>query len=359
MARSTARRAALIALLAALAPGAAIAHQTPYSYVDLHMRAGTADGRVAAHIVDLAHETGMASPESLLDSSFVARHVPLLTHALTARLDIRADGRRLTPQWDEFAITRDRKLVAFRFHAMLPGVAGRIDVMGPMFPYDPAHETYVNVFQGDSVRSQDVLDRAHVASVTYMTGTRGVLAVVRTFVAAGIHHIFIGPDHILFIIGLLLLGGSIGRLLKIVTAFTVAHSITLALAALQLVNPPSRIIEPAIALSIVVVGAENLLGGGRRDFRAAIAFAFGFVHGFGFASVLREFGLPAQALGAALFSFNLGVEAGQLCIVLAVTPLLALVRARRPEWMGRVVSAGSAAVIAAGAYWFVQRVFFA
>jgi HupE / UreJ protein len=339
-------------------PAVALAHQTPYSYIDLHVRGAVADGRVAAHIADLAHESALAPPESLLDSAFVARHAGSLTRTLAERLDIRADGRRLTPGWDGFTIAADRKLVAFRFHAAMPAACGRIDIAGPLFPYDAAHETYTNVFQGDAVRSQDVLDRAHAAGVTYLTGTRGVLAVVRTFVAAGIHHIFIGPDHILFIVGLLLLGGSLGRLLKIVTAFTLAHSITLALAALEIVNPPSRIIEPAIALSIIVVGAENLLGGGRRDFRAGIAFAFGFVHGFGFASVLREFGLPPHALGAALCSFNLGVEIGQLCIVLAVAPLLALLRAWRPAWNRGVVSVGSAGVIAAGAYWFVQRVFY-
>src|SRR6185369_9937866 len=110
---------------------------------------------------------------------------------------------------------------------------------------------------------------------------------------------------------LLLLGGTMGRLLKIVTAFTIAHSITLALATFQLVNPSPRIIEPAIALSIVAVGIENLVAQRRqRDVRAMLAFAFGFIHGFGFASVLREFGLPREALGVALASFNVGVELG-------------------------------------------------
>jgi hydrogenase/urease accessory protein HupE len=130
--------------------------------------------------------------------------------------------------------------------------------------------------------------------------------VVRTF-AAGIHHIFIGPDHILFVIGLLLLGGSAGRVLKIVTAFTLAHSVTLALAAFQIVNPPARLIEPLIALSIVYVGVENLRSKpGARDPRVPIAFGFGFVHGF-VASVLREFGHRAGARRV-MFAFNAGVE---------------------------------------------------
>ena len=115
---------------------------------------------------------------------------------------------------------------------------------------------------------------------------QGAWAVIKRFVPSGVHHILIGPDHLLFLVGLLLLGGTIRQLTLVVTAFTIAHSITLSLAALNLVTPPPRIIEPAIALSIVYVGADNLLVRGGRDVRAWIAFAFGFIHGFGFANVL-------------------------------------------------------------------------
>jgi hydrogenase/urease accessory protein HupE len=237
-----------------------------------------------------------------------------------------------------------------------------------LFPYDPQHETFVNAYVADSLRDQDLIDAKH-PRIAFATGAAPrLMAVVRRFVGAGIHHIFIGPDHILFVIGLLLLGGSTGRLLKIVTGFTVAHSITLALATLGLVTPPARLIEPLIALSIVFVGIDNLLallrpppvpaapGVRAVDHRAWLAFGFGFVHGFGFASVLREFGLPAQALGVALFAFNLGVECGQATIVLAVAPALALLhRASGFAWR-RVAIAGSFVVVLAGAFWFVQRV---
>ena len=163
----------------------------------------------------------------------------------------------------------------------------------------------------------------------YFAGTRqGVWAVVAKFVPAGIHHILIGPDHLLFLVGLLLLGGTMRQLALVVTSFTVAHSITLSLAALNIVTPPARIIEPAIALSIVYVGADNLLVRGGRDVRAWIAFAFGFIHGFGFANVLREMDLPARALGWSLFSFNVGVEIGQLLVVIAVASALGALRSR-------------------------------
>ena len=192
-----------------------------------------------------------------------------------------------------------------------------------MFPYDPQHQTFVNIYEGETLTSQAILDGRH-PHLEYFAGTRqGALAVVKKFVPAGIHHILIGPDHLLFLVGLLLLGGSIRQLLFVVTAFTVAHSITLSLAALNIVTPPARLIEPAIALSIVYVGADNLLAKGGRDVRAWIAFAFGFIHGFGFANVLREMDLPARALGWSLFSFNVGVEIGQLLVVVLVASALA------------------------------------
>src|SRR5262249_4492575 len=143
------------------------------------------------------------------------------------------------------------------------------------------------------------------------------------------------------------------------------------LAALGVVNISPRVVEPLIALSIVLVGVENLravsrrevAGGGsgkeegrRPDRRAAIAFGFGFIHGLGFAGVLRETGLRREALASWLLSFNGGVEVGQACIVLAIVPLLALLRTRGPRLAPAIAATGSWGVIAAGSYWLVQRV---
>ena len=174
----------------------------------------------------------------------------------------------------------------------------------------------------------------------------------------GVEHILFGVDHLLFVLALVLIVRGVGLLVKTITAFTVAHSITLSLAALNIVSPPARLIEPAIALSIVYVGADNLLKRDGRDVRAWIAFAFGFVHGFGFANVLREMDLPARALGWSLFSFNVGVEIGQLLVVAVVATALAALRARSEAAGRQLAFAGSIVVMAAGAFWFVQRVFF-
>jgi hydrogenase/urease accessory protein HupE len=171
-----------------------------------------------------------------------------------------------------------------------------------------------------------------------------------------VHHIFIGPDHILFVVGLLLLGGSLGQLLKIVTAFTIAHSITLGLATFQIVRPPPSLVESVIALSIVCVGISAFFGKRRRDPRLLFAFCFGLIHGFGFANALQEMMLPREALGWSLFAFNGGVEIGQGFIVLTIAPLLALLRTRRPIFAERIVTAGALCVVTAGAFWFFQRV---
>ena len=234
-----------------------------------------------------------------------------------------------------------------------------------MFPYDPIHQTFINIYEDTALKLQLILDATHQDAEYYSGSTQGRWAVVKTFVVSGIEHILVGPDHILFLIGLLLLGGTLSRLALIVTSFTIGHSITLSLAALDILSPSARFIEPLIALTIIVVGADTLLvlrnsksdDAHATDIRAWLAVAFGLIHGCGFAYVLKEFGLPPAALGWSLFAFNLGVEFGQLLIVAVVACTLMPVR-RRSAAAGRQIAwLGSIAVILAGAYWFVQRVF--
>jgi hypothetical protein len=350
-----AKKLVLVLVLVA-APSLVAAHPAPFSYLDLRIGDASIEGGLVVHIIDVAHDLGIAAPEKLLDRATAYGNLDRLTALVTQRMVLRAD-QPLMIEWGDVDTLPDRQGIQlhFRIHTPRPATLG---IHALMFPYDRLHQTFVNVYEDGVLRQQFVLS-ADNPDRTYYTGTtQGAIAVIKTFVPAGIHHILIGPDHILFLIGLLLLGGGWKALLKIVTAFTIGHSITLSLAALNVVTPPPNIIEPAIALSIVFVGADNLVRGGGRDVRALIALTFGLVHGFGFANVLREFGLPREALGWSLFSFNVGVEIGQLFIVLLVATALAIVR-RRSETVGmRVAFAGSLIVIAAGTYWFVQRVFF-
>jgi hydrogenase/urease accessory protein HupE len=347
--------AALAALALVLCAAAARAHDQPFSEVDVRLAPGRVALELTVHRVDAAGVLGVATPESLLVPTFLHERDGRLAALLAPRLALAADGVPLALRWRGSAIRAERRAITLRFDAPCPHRPGRLGVGARLFPDDPQHETFANVYDGDRLLRQEVLTARRPATEVFTAGPAGVLAVCLTFVPAGIHHILIGPDHILFLIGLLLLGGGWRRVLKIATGFTVAHSITLALAALELVQPPARLIEPAIALSVALVGLDNLRGQGRRDRRALLAFGFGLIHGFGFAGVLREFGLPHEALGWSLFAFNAGVELGQALVIAVVLPVLGVLRSRAPRLAPRIVTAGSWGVVLAGGGWLVQR----
>jgi hydrogenase/urease accessory protein HupE len=356
MASKRFRAAAVVLFL--LCATQASAHPAPFSYLDIAFRGGNIEGALTIHVIDIAHDLNVMPPERVLDPVFLTRERQRILDIITPRVTLATD-HPLAIQWGTFVPMKEE--LALRLMYRIPNeYPGSLVVDTNLFPYDPIHQTFINIYENaDPAPRQQVIFNASTEPHTYYLGTtQGAIEVMKTFIPSGTHHILIGPDHILFLVGLLLLGGSWMALVRIVTAFTIGHSITLSLAALNILSPPVSIIEPAIALSIVFVGADNLVRGDGRDLRAWVALTFGLVHGFGFANVLREFGLPREALGWSLFSFNLGVEIGQLAVVLAVASVLAAVR-RRSELIGsRIAIAGSVVVIAAGAYWFVQRVFF-
>lgn len=222
---------------------------------------------------------------------------------------------------------------------------GHIDVTTLLWP-DGAEETHVLRASSPVVRSDP-------------TG-RGAFA---AFMALGFRHILGGWDHIAFVIALLLASKRLRSLLWVVTAFTLAHSVTLALAALEVLDVGrfGGFVEAVIALSIAYVAAETLLLPGQRRARWPEAFVFGLVHGLGFAGFLGDALMAERSKLVPLFAFNLGVEAGQVLIVAASTVLLALLPGRKrepepflaPAWLRR---GGSAAVLALGLYWFFERI---
>jgi hypothetical protein len=365
------RRIVTAVIVCGLLEATAAAHPAPFSYLDLHLLDDGVDGSLILHDFDVAHDVGVDVPERLRDLAFASQYRDILTRLMDSRLGVFIDGERAALTWTGFETVPDRQSVKLTFRA---GEArpGRVRVDTVLFPYDPVHQTFINVYEDGQLHHQAIID-ANRTSADYYAGTwQGATAVLAVFIPAGIEHILIGPDHVLFLVGLMLLGGSLWRLATIVTAFTIGHSITLSLAALDVLSPPASLVEPVIALSIVFVGADNLLvqrdrekataegmgtGVSPRDIRGWVAGAFGLVHGFGFASVLKEFGLPLTALGWSLFSFNVGVEIGQLAIVLGVAAVLQSVRQRDPRLARRLVIVGSVIVVAAGTYWFVERVF--
>ena len=177
-----------------------------------------------------------------------------------------------------------------------------------------------------------------------------------SFFLLGVEHIVTGYDHLLFLAAILLVCRTFREAAAVVTFFTVAHSITLSLAALDVVRLPGRIVEPAIAASIVYVGLENLFGKHRLAWRAAVTFGFGLVHGLGFASVLREIGLGTGGVGIAmpLLTFSIGLETGQLCIAAVLLRVLLTLK-KRPWFDARWVPIGSVLVALIGLYWLVTR----
>ena len=329
-------------LLAALCALPLRAHQTAVSYSELFVHGRSIDGTLRFSMTDLRSLMRIEPPDlpvpaltHLLLDSFAIRGCTLGPGA-TAQMD-GEDGIVLQAHWDCKEPVEE-----------VQARAGFLDAL----PIGHTHLSRISFGSGEvSQRIAQVDDPSFEARRVRSVGQE-----FRRFLLLGIEHIFTGYDHIAFLIGLLLLGGSVGELIKIVTAFTVAHSVTLALAALSILSPPSRVIEPLIAASIVFVGAENLWAlrrGAATDalrHRWALTFAFGLVHGFGFASVLRELELPRAVLLTGLVSFNLGVEVGQVCIVLAALPLLRSLR----RWPVFAPSA-STIVAALGAFWLAQR----
>lgn len=202
------------------------------------------------------------------------------------------------------------------------------------------------------------LDGAHVGTLrageelTFGAESTGQMAA--RFVELGVEHVVTGWDHLAFLLGLLLVAKGGREVVGIVTGFTLAHSITLSLAALGVIALPESIVEPAIAASVVWVGIENWTRPpvGRR---LALTFLLGLIHGFGFAGLLGELGLPRDHALLALFAFNVGVELGQLAIVALVLPVLLALR-KREAWVTRAVPALSGLLALAGGYWFFERV---
>ena len=222
------------------------------------------------------------------------------------------------------------------------------------------HRQFLSVRDpGHVAIGEQMLDAGHATFTVQLADhplPSGGPQALREFLALGVEHIVTGYDHLLFLLGLLIVGGSLRTALQIITSFTLAHSLTLALATLHVVNIPPKIIEPLIAASIVFVGVQNIVHGGLEK-RWLLTFAFGLIHGCGFASALRDLGVGAQGTGVVvpLVSFNLGVELGQLAIASVVLPCIWKCRTS-PAFVRRIVPFGSGLIVLAGGYWLIERI---
>ena len=186
--------------------------------------------------------------------------------------------------------------------------------------------------------------------------TTGAWGAFVDYVGVGFEHIVpLGLDHILFVIGLFLLSTQMRPLLLQITAFTLAHTVTLALGILGIVNLPGSVVEPLIALSIVYVAVENILADRLRPWRPAIVFLFGLLHGLGFAGVLSEFGLAPGQFAVSLISFNIGVELGQLFVVVVCFAVVGYWFGGKDWYRVRVVFPASTAIGGYALAWFIER----
>jgi hypothetical protein len=277
----------------------------------------------------------------------------MLLATLGAKVTMSADGRRCTPgpgTTPTPVVADSLTLIAdFACHGAFRELVIRDDLFDAL---GADYHTLARIEARGTVTQFAFTPDARETRVTLGTGTSGVAS----FVRLGIEHILTGWDHLLFLVVLLLRGGRWLSLAKIITAFTLAHSVTLALAVLDIVTLPDRLVEAVIALSIAAVAAENLFLAPVVARRWIVSFAFGLVHGFGFSSALRALGLPAQGLLLSLLGFNAGVELGQALVVALALPALALLH--RTRWEPRMVWGSSLAILLVGIVLFVERAFF-
>ena len=292
-------------------------------------------------------------------------------------------GGAARPQWEfEFTTFRGRPLARADDPVMmtgtwrLKGTSGLTGYQVRSLPEAELSLLFLNYYQGEILRGIQVLFPGEASRVLDLSNLAeaetgdpdqnliegitapGNWATFTSFLRSGFVHVVpLGMDHILFVLGLFLLSRRWKPLLLQVTAFTLAHTLTLGMAATGVVQVPASVVEPIIAGSIVVIALENIFYPRYTSWRLLVVFVFGLVHGLGFAGALSQLDLPASALLVGLLGFNLGVELGQLTVIAA--GLLLTIWLRDPErYRKAVVIPGSLAIAAMGAYWMIQRVFF-
>ena len=365
-------RAALFLVMALLA-GTAAAHKPSDSYLSVAVDGSALRGQWDIALRDLDFAIGLDSngDGEITWGELRARHNEIAAYAL-ARLTIALDGAQCPLRATEHLVDQhsDGAYAVMRFEAQCakPGAALELGY-NLFFDLDPQHKgllrleyagaTRTAIFSPDTARQSFELTRS--SRVTQFID----------YAREGVWHIWIGFDHILFLLSLLLpavliplntgwqaverFKPALWDVFKIVTAFTVAHSITLSLAALGVITLPTRLTESAIALSVILAALNNLYPLFQRR-RWMVAFAFGLIHGFGFASVLADLGLPRDALLLALVGFNLGVEAGQLAIVSVFLPAAYWLR-RTALYQRGVFLGGSVLICLLASKWFIERAF--
>jgi hypothetical protein len=365
-------RALLLAAL--LLAGPALAHKPSDSYLTIRVEDAAARGQWDIALRDIEFALGLDADGDgeITWGELKAKRTEIEAYALS-RLKIASNEKSCALVATGFLVDEhsDGAYAVLRFRADCDARAPATLAIGYslFFDLDPTHRGLLRYEHGGASQTA-VLSPGRPSLVVHADGISR-LAQFFDYFREGVWHIWIGFDHILFLLSLLLpsvlvltnrtwhaaerFRPAFWDVVKVVTSFTVAHSITLSLAALSVIMLPSRLVESTIALSVVLAAINNLRPV-VTERRWAVAFAFGLVHGFGFASVLADLGLPQGALLLALAGFNLGVEAGQLAVVAAFLPIAYALRGTR-FYRRLVFAGGSAAIALVASVWLVERAF--
>jgi hydrogenase/urease accessory protein HupE len=318
--------------------------------VEVALKGSDADRLAGTHVFD--------APRDSVDPALVAAYAAPIVDYVTAHVAVTGrDGTACVA--GTATLVPDGDGVIFRRTFSCRDVRGDIVYRSTVLTAADSSARQIVLIGEGANAPQALLDSSNT-TVTLSEPAPSLFSTMQRYLVTGIEHIFLGYDHIAFLVGVVLWARRLVPVIKIVTAFTIAHSITLSLAALDVIVIPSAIVEPAIAASIVFVAVENFFS---RDIdrRWRVAFAFGLIHGFGFAGALREIGLPANAVATALAAFNIGVEIGQAAIVAIVVPaLIALDRLMAADRAKSVRAASLVYVVSVlisllGSYWLLTR----
>jgi hydrogenase/urease accessory protein HupE len=359
-----ARGAILVVLFSLLPLQEAAAHDPGLSSLTVRPRSNDLEATLTLAVKDAGQLAALDDDrDGIVTKAEFAQDRSQLEAVVATQLIVAPDGKVARPQSIRSRLDENNNV---EVHLDFGGaVFSSLEIQSKLIASLPlGHRQYLQVKNsaGETV-SEGLLSASADRGTVQMTRTNASMAALETvgsftnFLTLGVKHILTGYDHLLFLLGLLVVARGFFSSLSIITSFTVAHSITLAAATFNLAHIPSRIVEPLIAASIVYVGIENLLRGDVAKSRQLVTFGFGLIHGFGFSSVLREMGIGAGMGGVALplLSFNVGVELGQIVFAAVALPIIWKLRAN-PVFMVRWVPACSAAVVLLGSFWVVERV---
>jgi hypothetical protein len=349
------------------------AHKPSDSYVSLAVNESTVTGQWDIALRDLEFAIGIDRDGNgeLTWDEIRSRHDDIAAYSLS-RLTLSSGGSNCPASATDHLIDHhtDGAYAVVRFNAECPNAIETLDVhYNLLFDIDPQHKGLLKLQNGSNV-STAIFSPEH-SRQQFSSSQASPFAQFIDYLWHGVWHIWIGFDHILFLLSLLLpavlvlhnkkwqssdsFKASFIDVLKIVTAFTVAHSITLSIAALGVVELPSRWVESAIAASVIVAALNNLVPVFHKQ-RWIAAFAFGLIHGFGFASVLADLGLPQSTLVLTLVGFNIGVELGQIAIVAVFLPVAFAIR-KTLAYRYVVLNGGSTVIMGIASIWLIERVF--